>query len=162
MKKLNKFFITALVAGLVAFSSALAIPTQMAQALIKTEQIENNAITSPKIKDGEVKTPDLGTGAVTKEKLNPNAVKLVKIERENEATVQRDDRTTIHVDCSPNEIATGGGYFAPVPVGAIPELFITRTNAEGNGWTIDVVNFGNSADVPVRVFAECAHLELGP
>jgi hypothetical protein len=141
-----------LVAGLVAFSSALTLPTQMAQALIKTEQIENNAITNP----------DLGTGAVTKEKLNPNAVKLVKIQRENEATVQRDDRTTIHVDCSSNEIATGGGYFAPVPVGAIPELFITRTNAEGNGWTIDVVNFGNSADVPVRVFAECAHLELGP
>ena len=37
----------------------------MAQALIKTDQIENNAVTSPKIKNGEVKTQDLSPGAVT-------------------------------------------------------------------------------------------------
>jgi hypothetical protein len=58
MKKLDKFFITALVAGLGLFTSALSVPIEPAQALIGTSQIENNAITSPKIKDGEVKTND--------------------------------------------------------------------------------------------------------
>jgi len=46
------------------FTSALT-PIEPAQALIGTNQIENNAITSPKIKDGEVKTPDIATAAVT-------------------------------------------------------------------------------------------------
>lgn len=67
MKKLDKFFITTFVAGLVAFSAVLVIPTQLANAAIGTNQIADNAITSPKIKDGEVKTPDLATASVTKE-----------------------------------------------------------------------------------------------
>jgi len=99
MEKLEKFFITTLVAGMVTFSSILVVPTQVTQALITTnkiednpitvkndligtDQIKNNAITSPKIKDGEVKSQDLANGAVTKDKISPFALQLVTVGRE--------------------------------------------------------------------------------
>jgi hypothetical protein len=102
MEKLEKFFITTLVAGLVAFSSVLVLPTQVAQA----HQIADNAITSPKIMDGEVKTQDLANGAVTKEKLNPTAVKLV-IERRTVAFPVPPGQTNKFAYCLEGELVTG-------------------------------------------------------
>jgi hypothetical protein len=157
MKKLDKFFITTLVAGLGLFTSALVTPIEPVQALIGTNQIENNAITSPKIKDGEVKTNDLATAAVTKEKLNPNAVKLVLVERTEEFTVRGSDAAVGHVLCDSGEFVTGGGFKAITG----PSFNVWTSTKSGNGWSIGVDN-EISTDQNVEVSAICAHLELGP
>jgi len=68
-------------------SSVLVIAPAYAPPTIGTDDIEDNAITSPKIKDGEIMTSDIANGAVTKDKLNPNAVKLVVVQREKSFTL---------------------------------------------------------------------------
>jgi len=52
-------------------SIVLVIAPAYAAPTIGTDDIEDNAITSPKIKDGEIMTSDIANGAVTKDKLNP-------------------------------------------------------------------------------------------
>jgi hypothetical protein len=157
MKKLNKFFITALVAGLVAFSAVLVVPTQLAQALVKTNQIEDNAITSPKIKDGEVKTPDLATAAVTKEKLNPSAVKLIVTVALKDFSVPAHSSASGFAECNSGEIVTGGGFFL-----FDDTLIVTQNTPSGVGsWGVTAVNNGDNTEL-AKALAQCAHLELGP
>jgi hypothetical protein len=170
MKKMNKFFITTLVAGLVAFSAVLAVPTQLANALIGTNQIANDAITSPKIRDGEVRTSDVAdntvttskipNGAVTKEKLNPNAVKLVVVQREQIGPdIPPHSVKEFHVDCGAQETATGGGFSGDTEVDGT----VISSQRSGNGWSVVMGNFGDISDVQrPGALAECAHLELGP
>ena len=58
---------------------------------IETNDIADDAITSPKIKDGEVKTSDIGDSAVTKQKFNPMQEKLVVVEQSNTFEVPAND-----------------------------------------------------------------------
>jgi hypothetical protein len=58
------------------FRPAYGAPT------IGTDDLEDGAVTTEKIKDGEVKTQDLANGAVTKDKISPFALKLVVVQRE--------------------------------------------------------------------------------
>ena len=55
---------------------------------IGTDDVEDNAIISQKIKDSEVKTQDLENGAVTKDKISPFALKLVTVMRYVEFTIE--------------------------------------------------------------------------
>ena len=148
---------TTMVAGLVAFSGFLAIPIQISNAAIGTSQIADNAITSPKIKDGEVKTPDLATAAVTKEKLNPNAVKLVVIQRESDLIpIPASQGRELRVDCNSNEVATGGGFRSGEGV----NVFVNT--GSGNGWAVVAFNPGEFGDQRISAVVKCSHLELGP
>ena len=45
-----------------------------AQAQVSTNDIDNGAVTSPKIRDREVKTPDIADDSVTSDKIRVGAV----------------------------------------------------------------------------------------
>jgi hypothetical protein len=157
MEKLNRFFMTELVAGLV-FTAVWAIPTQPAQALIGTSEIENDTVTSPKIKDGEVKAPDIANGTVTKEKLSLDAVKIVVISRTKQLYAPAVSAPAGDVQCKSDEVVTGGGFKLTGPENSQTVIF---SNKVSNGWA---VSFVNNADRPTSaiMYVQCAHLELGP
>ena len=123
---------------------------------ITTADIADNAVTSPKIKDGEVKTPDLATAAVTKPKLDPNAVKLVVIERLESALIDPNSLGDITASCNSGEVVTGGGFASS----KVTDNFIVSERAP-NGWRILVSN-PSTTNTDVHALVECAHLELGP
>jgi hypothetical protein len=160
MEKLEKFFITTLVAGMVTFSSIVVVPTQVTQALITTNQIEDNAITSPKIKDGEVKTPDIADSAVTKQKLNPNAVTLVMAERMTNFVVPAHSLKYDTAKCNVGEVVTGGGFVASGAFkGAVVTQSVPLINV--NGWGVVAYN-PDTVEHSAQVHVVCAHLALGP
>ena len=113
--------------------------------LVNTDDIADDAITSPKIKDGEVNKADL----------NPNAVKLVINDRLAEQKLVLAHSTGgSTAECNSNEVVTGGGF-----------VFFGGRAIEnvktGNGWKVTVQN-DDSDPQRLDVVAECAHLELGP
>ena len=125
---------------------------------ITTDDIADNAVTSPKIKDGEVKTNDLANGAVTKEKLNSNAVKLVVIERTKEFSIPALHIGGENVQCALGEIVTGGGGFGNPNSG----VYIVDSHKLNNGWSLTQDNTRDDVNAQSVVSVECAHLELGP
>lgn len=66
-KKLMFFLLVAVVCGLYVYPANI-------YAQIRTSNIQNNAITSPKIRDGAVKTQDIANNAVTTSKIANGAV----------------------------------------------------------------------------------------
>src|SRR5262245_38377719 len=52
---------------------------QYVGAQVDTNDIDNGAVTSPKIRDGEVRTPDIADGAVTSDKIRNGAVVMADI-----------------------------------------------------------------------------------
>jgi hypothetical protein len=149
-----------LVLAIVGLTSvgAILVPTY-AVPTIRSGDIFDGTILSVDIKDGEVKTADLANGAVTKEKLNPNAVKLVVVEREAEFEIPGHSVGGGSVECNSNEVVTGGGVFINGGATAYP---IASSRGDDNGWTALGFNTADDTRVGNRVFAECAHLELGP
>ena len=145
MKKLDKFFITTLVAGLGLFTSALALPIEPAQALIGTNQIENNAITSPKIRDGEVKTPDIANGALHLQ------IHFVTDSIVLEVGQQRG----FVVRCPSGEQVTGGGYNSDPDM----PVYINQPNEAQQGiavgWAVGASNNGNQPH-GLTAFVMCA------
>jgi hypothetical protein len=137
--KITKIFITTLVLGLVAFSSVHVIPTQVTQGLITENQIADNAMTSPKIKDGEVKTLDLANGAVTKDKISPFALKLVTVERFHASNLPAHSQATARVECNKGEVVTGGGFDTPNPdAGTVTAE--SRPDLPTNSWVVGAYN----------------------
>jgi hypothetical protein len=160
MEKSQKFFITTLVLGLVSFSSVHVIPTQVTQALITENQIADNAITSPKIKDGEVKTQDLANGAVTKDKISPFALKLVTVERHAIFDVPAHSNAGTVVKCNRNEVVTGGGFIINEPDKPIV-TWQSKALISSNGWSVAGRNTDDASHSIIGSVV-CAHLELGP
>ena len=83
---------------------AYAAPT------IGTDDIEDNAIISQKIKDGEVKTLDLANGAVTKDKISASALKLVTVQRLVNYQVAVHTIGAGSAQCNKDEVVVGGGF----------------------------------------------------
>lgn len=138
--------------------SAILVPTY-AVPTIRSADIFDETIQSVDIKNGEVKTADLANGAVTKEKLNPNAVKLVVVEREAEFEIPGPGIGAGSVECNSNEVVTGGGVFINGGATAYP---IASEKSNTNGWAAIGFNTADDTRTGNKVYAECAHLELGP
>jgi hypothetical protein len=100
MKKMDKFFTTSLVTGLIIFSAALAIRIQTTEALINTNDIADNAITSPKIKDFQVRNPDIASSAL---QLKMHFVR-------DSIVIEVGQARGLNVNCPSGEQVTGGGY----------------------------------------------------
>jgi hypothetical protein len=161
MEKLHKFFMTAIVVGLVSYSLTTVIPTHLARALVTDNQIADNAITSPKIKDGQVKTLDLANGTMTKDKISPFALKLVTVERHAEFTTMHPFHF-LHgeVKCNTGETATGGGYYNADPhIGTV--TFMNRPIQDTSGWHVGIYSPDGGLH-QFTAYVVCAHLELSP
>lgn len=78
---------------------------QQGEAQVGTNDIDNGAVTSPKIRDREVKTPDIADGSVTSEKIRNGAVGTANI---------ADDSITsdkiIDGSIRPEDLATDTGF----------------------------------------------------
>jgi hypothetical protein len=98
--------------SLVLLSIGFIVAPAYAPPTVGTDNILDNAITSPKIKDGEVKTQDLANGAVTKDKISPFALKLVVVQRQLNFDLPPYSQTGAAVQCSRGEVVTGGGFSA--------------------------------------------------
>ena len=118
---------------------------------ITTADIADNAVTTPKIKDGVI-----ANGAVTKEKLNPNAVKLVVIQREGEdETIPPHSEHFTFATCNSDEVEQEADLLQT------QMLRLELASKAGNGWGVTFFNAGDNEKKGL-VDAECAHLELGP
>ena len=160
---------TTIVAGLVAFSAVLALPTQLANALIGTDQIANNAVTSPKIRDGEVRTQDIGNSAVTSGKIADGTVQAQDIADgviPSGGGVQLNARiVSVSLSIAPGtnrgealdcgtDIVTGGGFAAPPNV-----VIVQNIQLDTHRWGFSATNH-NSDTVDVLARATC--IALGP
>jgi hypothetical protein len=146
--------------SLVLLSIGFIVGPAYAPPTIGTDDIEDNAIISQKIKDGEVKTQDLANAAVTRDKISPFALKLVTVMRSADFTVGASDIEYGWVKCNKGETATGGGHYTSSPQAgtiAFHSLPIQGTHT----WEIGVYN-PDSNPHQSTVYAICAHLELGP
>jgi hypothetical protein len=132
-KKYNKFFITALVVGLVAFSSIMRVPL-----LVTDAQVGTNAT--------------LPTGA-----LNGKAIKLVVISRTTELEAPASAMPSGEVQCHNDEVVTGGGFKLTEPSIST----IVASNKVENGWAISFLNYGAHPTAAV-IYAQCAHIEISP
>jgi hypothetical protein len=160
MKKLDNLFLIGLISGFVAFSATLAIPTQMGEALIKTNLIENNTIASSKIKNAEVNTSDIEYSAISKEKLAPSlgvvSKLVIEFRRGPLVTVQPGQFAVSNAICNPDEIVVSGGYVQTlVHKGfavasefiVLPQEYDVIAENRGIEWT------------EFQVFANCAHFD---
>ena len=133
---------------------AYAAPT------IGTDDIEDNAIISQKIKDGEVKTLDLANGAVTKDKISASALKLVTVQRLVNYQVAAHTIGAGSAQCNKDEVVVGGGFaMSGVLQGTV--TFASRPMVDANLWNVLARNPTDTAQT-LQVYAMCAHLALGP
>jgi len=121
--------------SLVLLSIGFIVGPAYAPPTIGTDDIEDNAIISQKIKDGEVKTQDLANGAVTKDKISPYALKLVTVSRQAQFTSTSNSLTTGEVKCQKGEIATGGGYLN-VAVSPDVRVLVNAPKDDTSGWIV--------------------------
>lgn len=92
---------------LVGFVCGLyALPTNI-YGQIGTSNIQNNAITSPKIRDGAVKTPDIANNAVTTSKISGGAVETSDLADDAVTSDKIDDGSITAADLAPNTIGSG-------------------------------------------------------
>jgi hypothetical protein len=174
------------VIGLTSVSAILvptyAVPTIRSADIfdgeVKTADIANNAVTSPKIQNGQVNTDDLASNAVTAAKIADGTIQeqdiadgvipssggstgqLVVTERSQTfGPVGAPSNADISVDCNSDEIATGGGFG---DFGVNDHVVLRESKAgspAGNGWhvALDLISF-NSGTREVTVYAECAKI----
>jgi len=91
------FLLVVLVCGLYVY------PTNI-NAQVGTNNIQNNAITSPKIRDGAVKTPDIANNAVTTSKISNGAVETRDLADDAVTSDKIEDGSIIAADLSPGTI----------------------------------------------------------
>ena len=142
MKKLCNSFIIGLMAGFVVSSAILVTPLQLAQASIKTDQLENNSITSPKIENGEVKTQDLSPVAVSVQ---------IKTRIGESVTVAPGEFEEAEANCNSDEQITGGGAAAD---GSIVLAAMRALGTVPPTWVVAARNIGNT-DGGFRAEVQC-------
>jgi hypothetical protein len=98
--KIAFILLATLVCGLYAF------PTDI-YGQIGTSNIQNNAITSPKIRDGAVKTPDIANNAVTTSKISNGAVETSDLADDAVTSDKIEDGSITAADLSPNTLGSG-------------------------------------------------------
>jgi hypothetical protein len=136
----------------------------MAQALIGTNQIADNAITSPKIKDGEVKTPDLASNPVTGDKIgnrevgssdiSPGAITPHVTERRGErVTVEVERVGSTNAKCNADEVVTGGGFFSSNGL----DVLTSKADLSNNEWFVIAFNKGTTPH-ELDAFVICLNL----
>lgn len=89
---------------LVTFVCGLYIYPANINAQVGTNNIENNAITSPKIRDGAVKTPDIASNAVTSSKISNGAVGTNDLADDSVTSDKIEDGSITTADLSPSII----------------------------------------------------------
>ena len=100
---LNARIVAALV--LMILLAGILLDRQQGYAQVSTNDIDNGAVTSPKIRDREVKTPDLADDSVTSDKIRAGAVGTGAI-ADNSIT---SDKIMDHSITSA-DLATGTGF----------------------------------------------------
>jgi len=78
---------------------------QQGHAQVGTNDIDNGAVTSPKIRDREVKTPDIADGSVTSDKIRDGAVGTANI-ADNSITSDK----IVDGSITPEDLATDTGF----------------------------------------------------
>jgi hypothetical protein len=146
--------------SLVLLSIGFIVGPAYTAPTIGTDDIEDNAIISPKIKDGEVKTQDLANGAVTKDKISPFALKLVTVESHAIFDVPAHSNAGTVVNCNKNEVVTGGGFIINEPDKPIV-TWQSKALISSNGWSVAGRNTDDASHSIIGSVV-CAHPELGP
>jgi hypothetical protein len=145
--------------SLVLLSIGFIVGPAYAPPTIGTDDIEDNAIISQKIKDGEVKTQDLANGAVTKDKLSPFALKLVTTQRTADQIAPPHETAFALAQCNKGEVVTGGGFwYSGGQNGAY--AYLNKPVVSLNQWMVQIINPTDVSN-SVMAFVVCAHLELG-
>jgi hypothetical protein len=178
------------IVGLAAVSAILvptyAVPTIRSADIfdgeIKTADLANNAVTSPKIQDGQVTTADLASDAVPTAKIKNGEVTSDDIKDKTiqsgdiadgvipsgGGALQVEERSeffdvlpgndpvphTFHVSCNSDETLTGGGYSSN------SDETIVRFNsptADNTGWLVVADNPTSDTNV-IQVHALCAKI----
>ena len=132
MEKTIKFFVTTLLAGLVAFCSSIIVP------LMTEAQAGTNA-------------------TINKEDLADKAVKLVVSSRTKQLDAPPVSMPAGDVQCQQDEVVTGGGFKLDDPTAST----IIASNKMSNGWAVSFVNNGDRPTF-ATIFAQCAHIEISP
>ncbi|TLX82824.1 MAG: hypothetical protein E6L04_09525 [Thaumarchaeota archaeon] len=83
-------------------------------------------------------TSDIANGAVIKEKLNPNAVKLVVLQREMLFALTPYSQPWGIIQCNADDVLTGGGF----ATGGGKDVHPTISAKNANGWAAALVNTG--------------------
>jgi hypothetical protein len=133
MEKMNKFFLTTLLAGLVA----LCLNTTVAPNLIEAQSGPNSTIEEEDTGDRDIK---LVVSSRTKQ-LDAPAVSMPAGD----------------VQCEKDEVVTGGGFKLNDPTAST----IIASNKMSNGWAVSFVNNGDRSTF-ATIFAQCAHIEISP
>jgi hypothetical protein len=94
---------------------------------------------------------------VTEKLLGGKTIKLIVFSRTKQLDAEPVSNPAGDVQCHDDESVTGGGFKLANPLLST----IVSSNKMDNGWA---VSFANAADKPASatIFAQCAHLELGP
>lgn len=132
MEKTNKFFVTTLLAGIVALCSSIIVP------LMTEAQAGTNA-------------------TINKEDLADKAVKLVVSSRTKQLDAPPVSMPAGDVQCQIDEVVTGGGFKLNDPAAST----IIASNKMSNGWAVSFVNNGDRPTF-ATIFAQCAHIEISP
>jgi hypothetical protein len=127
---------------------------------IGTDDIEDNAIISQKIKDSEVKSQDLANGAVTGGKISPFALKLVTTQKSVYQTVSAHSTAFATAQCNRGEVVTGGGYWYGGGLNGA-YAYLNKPVVSLNEWMVQIDN-PTDASESFMAFVVCAHLQLGP
>ncbi len=152
LKKLKQIELTSkLVLAIIALTavSAMLVPTYAVPTIrsadifdgeVKTADLANNAVTSPKIKNGEVKAEDIAAGVIPSGGVQPT---VHRVDGETVTVGPGPDDASATAVCPDGEIATGGGYVGnPVTI-----LTLSAPNSEGNGWFASVhTNFSGETE----------------
>ena len=132
MEKTNKFFMTTLLAGLVAFCSSIIVP------LMTEAQAGTNA-------------------TINKEGFADKDVKLVVSSRTKQLDAPPVSMPAGDVQCQQDEVVTGGGFKLNDPTFST----IISSNKVSNGWAVTFMNNGDRPAF-ATIFAQCAHIEISP
>ncbi len=100
---LNNRIVAALV--LMILLAGILLDRQQGYAQVSTNDIDNGAVTSPKIRDREVKTPDIADRSVTSDKISNGAVGNANI-ADNSITSDK----ILDGSITSKDLATGTGF----------------------------------------------------
>ena len=137
---------------------------------VKTADLANNAVTSPKIQNGQVSTDDLANNAVTTGKIADDAIQAEDIadgvipSGGTQPTVHVVTKlvnltphllTTTTISCPDGEIATGGGFRAPLEFVTYESHPTSSAAQPAEAWVVGVWNPTDDIDNDFEAFVKC-------